>query len=225
MKNIKSIKKLRQLLKDIATFNNETFGFSKHNLARARRNNETDFVPHIAMKKSTFLKITKETVDDVFDSYQFANYICNTHFIINKENEDEIVKVHFSNEAQYADEFGNNKVKEPEALSRLHKFVFDNLDSSIETNYDDIKDMQVFDVTYEVVKRYTKTSKHFAKSYDDALDTIKKTYHDNLARVEKVEQNHQDCGHVVETEDVKSFDVIPLNRPEELDAKQKVRLN
>jgi len=108
MKNIKSIKKLRQLLKDIATFNNETFGFSKHNLARARRNNETDFVPHIAMKKSTFIKRTRETVDDVFDSYQFANYICNTHFLINKENEDEIVKVHFSNESQYADEFGKH---------------------------------------------------------------------------------------------------------------------
>ena len=223
MKNIKSIKKLRQLLKDIATFNNETFGFSKHNLARARRNNETDFVPHIAMKKSTFLKITKETVDDVFDSYQFANYICNTHFIINKENEDEIVKVHFSNEAQYADEFGNNKVKEPEALSRLHKFVFDNLDSSIETNYDDIKDMQVFDVTYEVVKRYTKTSKHFAKSYDDAVDTIKKTYHDNLESRKAVMQNHKDWGQVVETEDVKSFDVIPLNHPKSVKTSGRVQ--
>ena len=118
-------------------------------------------------------------------SYMFNNYICKTHFIVNEENKDEIVKVHFSNESQYADEFGNHKVDE----------------------------------------RYTKTQKHFAKSYDDALDIVKKQYHDKSEKTKQTVQNHKDFGHIVETEDVKSFDVIPLNRPEQLDAKQKVRLN
>jgi len=220
MKNIKSIKKLRQLFKDVATFNNETFGFFRHNLASARRNNENDFVPYVSMKKSTFFP---EDGKSMYSSYKFANHICRTHFILSEENEDEIVRVHFSNEAEYEDQFGNCKVDEPEALSRLHKFVFDNLDSSIETNYDDIKDMQIFDVTYEVVKRYTKTSKHFAKSYDDAVDTIKKTYHDNLEKRKAVMQNHKDWGQVVEIEDVKSFDVIPLNHPKSVKTSGRVQ--
>ena len=221
MKNIKSIKKLRQLFKDVATFNNETFGFSIHNLESSRRNNETDFVPYVSLKKSTFFP--KDDAYSMHSSYMFNNYICKTHFIVNEENKDEIVKVHFSNESQLEDEFGNDKVDEPDSLLRLHKFVFDNLDSSIETNYDDIKDMQVFDVTYEVVKRYTKTSKLFAKSYDDALDTIKKTYHDNLEKRKAVMQNHKDWGQVVEIEDVKSFDVIPLNHPKSVKTSGRVQ--
>ena len=215
MKNIKSIKKLRQLFKDVAKFNNETFGFTKGKLASARRGKEDDFAPYISMKKSMFFP---EDLRSMHLSYKFANHICKTHFIINEENEDEIVRVQFSNKAEYA-----NKIDEPESLNRLHKFVFDNLDSSIETNYDDVKDMKIFDVTYEVVKRYTKTSKHFAKSYDDALDTIKKTYHDNLEHKKEMEKTHADWGNIVETEDVKSFDVIPLNHPKSVKTSGRVQ--
>ena len=214
MKNIKSIKKLRQLFKDVAKFNNETFGFKKGNLASPRRNNETDFVPYVSMVKSVFIPDSRT----MLESYQFSNDLCKTHFIIDEENnKDEIIKVHFSNDAEYSDQFGNCIVDEPESLERLHKFVFDNLDSNIETNYDDIKDIKIFDVTYEVVKRYTKTSKRFAKSYDDALDTIKKRYHDNLEKRKEQQNAHN------ENEDVKSFDIIPLNHPKTVKTSERVQ--
>ena len=94
MKNIKSIKKLRQLFKDVAKFNNETFGFTKGKLASARRGKEDDFAPYISMKKSMFFP---EDLRSMHLSYKFANHICKTHFIINEENEDEIVTQDGSN--------------------------------------------------------------------------------------------------------------------------------
>jgi hypothetical protein len=191
MIKIDSIKKLKKHLRDIAQYNDETFNLPNFRLKTIikydyeKHEKRILAKPHVALLKCRYF--IYHDANNVLheDAYEFANNICHTEFILSKDNPDKIIKVIFKKSNS------PHKSNEIVSVQRLHKYVANLLDSSVEHNIEEVKDEHYFSVKYETVTTKTETETFLAQSKDDAIKRVTERYssRDNIKfTLEEVEE-------------------------------------
>jgi len=175
MIKIDSIRKLKQHLRDIAQYNDETFNLNESYLKTItsydHNTNKYEIIvkSHVALKKCRYYFY--EDANNVLheDAYEFYNNISSTEFIVSVDNPDKIIKVIFKND-------NTHESDEVLSVQRLHKYVADLLDSSVEHNFEEVKDERPYQIRYERVTTSTATLSVLAQSKEDAFKKITERY-------------------------------------------------
>jgi len=176
-----SIRKLKQHLRDIAQYNDETFNLPDIRLKTITKydykihDNRIIAKPHVALLKCRYFVYHDEnnvSSIDEFDAYEFDYNICATQFIVSTDNPDKIIKVIFKNNRTYESD-------EVVSVQRLHKYVADLLDSSVEHNFEEVRDERPYQIRYERVTTSTNTLHVLAQSKEDAIKKVTERYSDD----------------------------------------------